>query len=86
MVASKRWSDAGRLAEICALSQEIKAALTAERTDFRNLLDLVLLYERADFTELQGTLEKLNLKAEEIAEVYVDSVERAEQALGLQSP
>ena len=44
----------------------------------------MLFYERADFTELHGTIEKLNLKPEEIAEVYVDSVERAEQALGLQ--
>jgi c-di-GMP-related signal transduction protein len=75
------------LAEVLAempLSQEIKAALSAEKTAFRSLLDLVLYYERADFTELQGTIENLNLKPEEIAEVYLDSVTRAEQALGLQ--
>ena len=75
------------LAEVLAempLSQEIKAALSGEKTAFRNPLELVLFYERADFTELHGTIEKLNLKPEEIAEVYVDSVERAEQALGLQ--
>ena len=76
------------LAEILAempLSQEIKAALTADKNIFRELLDLVVIYEQAEFTRVQETLERLNLKPEPVAELYLDSVAHAERVLGLRS-
>jgi len=76
------------LAEILAempLSQEIKAALTADKNLFRELLDLVVIYEQAEFTRVQETLERLNLKPEPVAELYLDSVAHAERVLGLRS-
>ncbi len=76
------------LAEILAempLSQEIKAALTDDKNIFRELLDLVVIYEQAEFTRVQEALERLNLKPEPVAELYLDSVAHAERVLGLRS-
>lgn len=65
------------------LSQAIKATLAADQSDFRPLLELVMLYEQASFADLDQVLQRLGLQAEAVAEVYLDAVDRTEKCLNL---
>ena len=65
------------------LSQAIKATLAADQSDFRPLLELVMLYEQASFADLDQVLQRVGLQAEAVAEVYLDAVDRTEKCLNL---
>lgn len=66
------------------LSPEIKAALNSENNRYRKILDLVLLYEKAQWNKLSSAMKGLQVNSEQVAGAYLQSLDRAEQILGIQ--
>jgi c-di-GMP-related signal transduction protein len=66
------------------LSPEIRAALNSESNRYRRVLDLVLLYEKAEWDDLYEVMKALDLSPEQVSNGYLQSLERAEQILGIQ--
>lgn len=75
----------GEVIETMPLGREIKAALNSEQGPYRRVLDLILLYEKAEWNRLPMIMAELRLGAEQVAGAYLDSLERAEQILGIQA-
>ncbi len=72
------------LAEI-PVSQEIKSALGGSGVNlYRKVLNLVVHYEMADWREVPKAIGELGLCSEEVVIAYLNSLERAEQILGIQ--
>jgi EAL and modified HD-GYP domain-containing signal transduction protein len=64
------------------LGRDIKLALGGERNKYKDILDLVLNYEKANWIALQNGLDQVNVKFDDIAEVYLSSIDRAQKGLG----
>jgi EAL and modified HD-GYP domain-containing signal transduction protein len=75
----------GEVMEAMPLGPEIKAAINSEPNPYRKVLDLILLYEKAEWSRLSMTMAELRLTAEQVSSAYLDSLERAEQILGIQT-
>lgn len=64
------------------VGSNIKLALSGEKNKYKEILDLVLNYERANWIALQKTLNHTNVKFDDISEIYLSSIERAQKGLG----
>lgn len=65
------------------ISKEIKNALLGEQSEFKNVYDLVLFYEKGDWENLLVITEKLKLSETEIMECYIQSLEMVNQILNI---
>jgi c-di-GMP-related signal transduction protein len=68
------------------LSEDIKGALTGKRNKYRRLLDLVLSYEMGEIRTFLSLAAKLNIKEGTITDLYLNAIDRAEDALQLYGP
>lgn len=68
------------------LAEDIKSALSGKRNKCRRLLDLVVSYERGDVKPFLALASKLNVKEGTITDLYLHSIDRAEDALQLYGP
>jgi len=64
------------------LRRDIKLALGGERNKYKDILDLVLNYEKANWMALQKGLDLVNIKFDDISEIYLGSIEQAQKGLG----
>jgi len=64
------------------LRPDIKLALGGERNKYKDILDLVLNYERANWTALQKGLDQADIQFDDISDIYLGSIERAQKGLG----
>jgi c-di-GMP-related signal transduction protein len=66
------------IAEISAelpLSDDIRKALRGEKSRFRNVLDMVIAYEKADWEEWTRLLTVFNISGRDFPEIYLRSVD-----------
>lgn len=63
------------------LSEGIKTALLGGRNPYRDLLHIVLNYERGNWANFMASLPVLGLDVNQAGELYLDSIARAEKAL-----
>jgi c-di-GMP-related signal transduction protein len=68
------------------LSEDIKKALSGKRNKYKGLFDLVVSYERGDIRSFMALASKLNIKEGTITGLYLESMDRAEDALQLYGP
>jgi EAL and modified HD-GYP domain-containing signal transduction protein len=64
------------------LSRDIKVALGGERNKYKDILDMVLNYERANWIALQKDLDQEDIKFDDVSQIYLGSIERAQEGLG----
>jgi c-di-GMP-related signal transduction protein len=68
------------------LSEDIKKALSGKRNKYKSLFDLVVTYERGDIRSFLSLASKLNIREGTITGLYLESMDRAEDALQLYGP
>lgn len=68
------------------LPEDIKLALCGKRSDFKKLLDLVRSYEAGDIRSFLNLASKLRIKEGTVTDLYLQSIDRAEDALQLYGP
>lgn len=61
------------------VADEVKKALTAGEGEAGKLYQLVLCYERADWTEIKKLSEELNLQTNIMAQIYMECVEEVNE-------
>jgi EAL and modified HD-GYP domain-containing signal transduction protein len=63
------------ISEELPLSDDFRRALRGEKSRFRNVLDMVIAYERADWDEWSRLLNYFKISGEDFPEIYVRSVD-----------
>jgi EAL and modified HD-GYP domain-containing signal transduction protein len=63
------------ISEELPLSDDFRRALRGEKSRFRNVLDMVIAYERADWDEWSRLLQYFKISGEDFPEIYVRSVD-----------
>ena len=61
------------------LIKEIKSALLGEENRFRQIFNVILAYEKADWVDLIECAHKIGIKEMEISDLYVQALSRANQ-------
>lgn len=64
------------------LSSGIKVALSGGRNSYRDILDLALNYERANWTGLEKNVDRMNVGLGDLSDIYLNSIELARLGLG----
>jgi EAL and modified HD-GYP domain-containing signal transduction protein len=72
-----------RILSQVSLPPECSAALLGERNKVREVLDLVIAYERADWSSTLNSCPPLNLDAQDLISSYVRALQAVDNILGL---